>query len=122
MPQRILLVEDDEPTRKILAKLLAQHGYKVAEASNGRAAMDQIQHTPTELVITDMMMPEMDGMEMIVSLRRIYPGVKIIAISESGLGPAENSLKIARALGAQKTLVKPLDAEHLISAVQEVLG
>lgn len=122
MPQRILLIEDDEPVRIIFAKLLAQHGYSVAEASNGRAAMEQIQQAPVQLVITDMIMPEMDGMETIVALRRLYPGVKIIAISESGLGPAENSLKIARALGAHKTLVKPLDSQQIISAVQEVLG
>jgi len=106
----------------MFAKLLAQRGYKVAEASNGRAAMEQIQHTPAELVITDMIMPEMDGMEIIVALRRIYPGVKIIAFSEGRLGPAENSLKIAWALGAHKTLIKPMDPEQLISAVQEVLG
>ena len=122
MPQRILLVDDDEPTRELFARLLAQRGYQVAEAGNGRTALEQMQQKPAELVITDMIMPEMDGMEFVVALRRVYPGVKIIAMAESGLGPAENSLKIARALGAHKTLVKPLDPEQLISAVQEVLG
>ena len=122
MPQRIVLVDDDEPTRELFAKLLTQRGYMVTQAGNGRAALDQMGQKPAELVITDMIMPEMDGMEIIVAVRRIYPGVKIIAVAESGLGPAENSLKIARALGAHKTLVKPLDAEQLISAVQEVLG
>jgi CheY-like chemotaxis protein len=122
MAQRILLVDDDDPTRNMFARLLAQHGYRVAEASNGRAAMEQMQHKPAELVITDMIMPEMDGMEIVVALRRIYPGVKIIAMAESGLGPAENSLKIARALGVHKTLIKPLEPEQLVSAVQEVLG
>lgn len=69
-----------------------------------------------------MIMPEMDGMEIIVALRRIYPEVKIIAVSESGRGPAENSLRIARGPGAHKTLEKPLDPQQLISAVQEVFG
>jgi len=122
MAQRIFLVEDDEPTRKIFARILAQHGYKVAEASNGRTALEQMHRMPVDVVITDMIMPEMDGIKTIVALRRIYPGVKIIALSESGLAPAETSLKIARALGAHKTLVKPLDPQQLISAVQEILG
>lgn len=59
---------------------------------------------------------------MVVAIRRIYSGVKIIAMAESGLGRAENSLKIARALGGHKTLVKPVDSEQLVSAVQEVPG
>jgi CheY-like chemotaxis protein len=122
MPQRIVLVDDDVPMRELFAKLLSQRGYKVSQAGNGRIALEQMQQMPVELVITDMIMPEMDGVEIIVALRRIYPGVKIIAVAESGLGPAENSLNIARALGAHKTLVKPLDPEQLISAVQEVLG
>lgn len=63
MAQRILLVDDNESPRDMFAKLLAQHGCKVAEASNGRAAMEQMQHKPAELLITDMIMPEMDGVE-----------------------------------------------------------
>ena len=102
MPQGILIVEDNEPVRKMFSKFVSQNGYKVAEASNGREAMEQIEHMPAELVITDTIMPGMDGMEINVALRRIYPGVKIIALSESGLGPAENCPKIARALGAHK--------------------
>ena len=122
MPQRILLVEDDSQLRKSLALLLSQHGFEVSEAENGRTAMQQMLQKPADLVVTDMLMPKMDGVETIVALRRSYPGTKIIAISEHGLGPAENFLKIASKLGAQKTFAKPLVPEKLTEAVRELLG
>src|SRR5579862_2914796 len=79
MSQQILLVEDDTYLRKMWARLLSQHGLEVVEAENGRAAMEQMLRKPADLVITDMVMPEMDGVETIVALRRGYPGIKIIA-------------------------------------------
>ena len=122
MPQQILLVEDDHHLRRMWARLLSQNGMEVTEAENGRAAMDQMLRKPADLVITDMVMPEMDGVETIVALRRSYPGVKIIAISEGGFSPAENCLKIAHKLGAQKTFAKPLVPQQLLEAIRELLA
>jgi len=121
MSQRILLVEDDPHLRKKWARLLSQHGMEVTEAENGHAAMEQMQRQPADVVITDMVMPEMDGVETIVALRRGYPNVKIIAISEGGFGPTENCLKIAHKLGAQKTFPKPLVTQKVLEAVRELL-
>jgi DNA-binding response OmpR family regulator len=122
MSQQILLVEDDPRLRKMWARILSQHGLEVTEAENGRAAMEHMLRKPANLVITDMVMPEMDGVETIVALRQSYPGVKIIAISEGGFGPAENCLKIANKLGAQKTFAKPLVLQQLLEAIRELLG
>lgn len=122
MSQRILLVEDDAYLRKMWARLLCEHGLEVTEAENGRDAMQQMSQKPADLVITDMVMPEMDGVETIVALRRGYPGIKIIAISEGGFGPAENCLKIAHKLGAQKTFAKPLVPQQLLEAIRELLS
>ena len=122
MSQQILLVEDDPHLRKKWAQLLSKNGLEVIEAENGRAAMEHMSRKPADLVITDMVMPVMDGVETIVALRRGYPDVKIIAISEGGFGPAENCLKIAHKLGAQKTFSKPLVPQRVLEAIQELLG
>jgi|SRR3954471_19255892 CheY-like chemotaxis protein len=122
MALRILLVEDDNSTRKLFAQLLEHHGYEVSQAENGRAAMQQMQRQPANLVITDMIMPVMDGVDTIVAVRREYPDVKIIAVSESGFSPAENCLKIARALGSHRTLTKPLDPRELLNTIRELVG
>jgi len=122
MTQRILLIEDYEPLRRALAKLLSQAGYEVKEAWNGQVAMQEMLRQPADLVITDMIMPEMDGAEVISSLRRIYPAVKIIAISGGGISSAETHLAIARALGAHRVLSKPLDSQNLLEVVRVLVG
>ncbi len=122
MASRILLVEDDKNVSTLIARLLAQHGYIVIEAENGRIAMERMSQQRADLVITDMIMPEMDGVETILAVRRFHPSVKIIAIAESGFNPAENSLKIARMLGSHKTLTKPIAPDELLDAVEELIG
>ena len=122
MSQQILLVEDDHHLRSTWARLLSQHGLEVTEAENGSIAMEQMSQKPADLVITDMVMPVMDGVETIVALRRGYPGIKIIAISEGGFGMAEDCLKIANKLGAQRTFAKPLVPRQLLEAIRELLG
>src|SRR5215469_8931676 len=102
--RRVLLVEDDEPLRRALSRFLTQNGYEVAQAPNGVLALQHMQQQPAEVVVTDMLMPEMDGVETILALRRAYPGVRIIAMSGGGINSAENYLAIARALGTSKIL------------------
>jgi len=122
MARRVLIVEDDKPSRKMCAQLLKQGGYEVLEAENGRVAMEQLLRYTVDLVVTDMIMPVMDGVETILAIRRLYPDVKIIAMGASGLGPSESCLKIARALGSHKTVIKPLISEEFLRAVQELVG
>jgi CheY-like chemotaxis protein len=119
---RILIVEDDKLSRRICVQLLKRDGYEVFEAENGRVAMEHLLRQPVDLVVTDMIMPVMDGVETILAVRRLYPNVKIIAMGASGLGPSESCLKIARVLGSHKTLIKPLITEEFLHAVQALIG
>ena len=122
MAQRILLVEDDNRTRKMFAELLRQNGYEAFEAENGRVAMETMRHQPVELVVTNMKMPVMDGVETILAIHRLYPDVKIIAMSGSGIGTSESCLKIARTLGSHKTLTKPLIPEEFLRTIRDLIG
>lgn len=122
MAHRILIVDNDKSARKMFAHLLRQHGYETFEADNGRLAMEQLATLPVDLVVTDMIMPQMDGVETILSVRRQYPDTKIIAMSASGITPAESRLKIARMLGSHKTLIKPLEPEEFLGAIRELIG
>jgi CheY-like chemotaxis protein len=118
---RILLIEDDEPLRKTLGRLFLRSGYEVAEAENGRTALQEMARQPADLVITDLIMPEVEGVETIRSLRRQYPGIKIIAMSGGGRSSAEGYLRIAQNLGAQRVLAKPLTPWELLEAIRELL-
>ena len=122
MATRILLVEDNEQLRNTLARLLMREGYDVSEAANGRLALQQMSQHAADVVVTDMLMPEMEGVEMILSLRRRHPGVKIIAVSGGGISSPENYLKIAGALGSDKTMTKPLVPGELIEAIRALIA
>ena len=78
---KILIVDDEEQLRDVLKTVLQDEGHEVVEAGNGNAAMEQFRLTPTELIITDIVMPDKEGLETIIDFRRIYPQVKIIAMS-----------------------------------------
>jgi len=121
MPHRICLIEDDEPLRTVLARFLEQSGYEVVQAEHGRQALQAMELTPADLVITDMIMPEMDGVETIVALRREYPKAKIIAMSGGGLRSADQYLQLAQMLGAQKTFSKPIMPQELLRAISSLI-
>jgi CheY-like chemotaxis protein len=119
---RILLVEDDADLRNTLACVLTQSGYEVAEAPNGRLALQHMEQQPAEIVVTDMLMPEMEGVETIMAIRRTYPSVKVIAISGGGINSGESYLAIARVLGTHKILSKPFVPLELLEAIRELIG
>ena len=121
---RILLVEDDEAVRDLLRKTLVSAGYDVEEAPNGVVAVAAYRRQACDVVITDLVMPEKDGLEAIMELRRLDPAVKIIAMSGGGrsLGPGQLYLESARLFGALRTLAKPFTAQALLKAVSEVLA
>jgi DNA-binding response OmpR family regulator len=119
---RILLVDDDEPFRRMLRLTLTQLGYEVLEAADGNAALRLHAAQPADLVITDLIMPEREGLDIIQELHRHQPALKIIAISGGGRINAKDFLVIARIFGAHRTFVKPFAIHELAAAIAELLG
>lgn len=115
---RILVVDDDDGVRQVLLGMLVPAGYSVESASNGREAIERVRAEHFDLVITDLVMPEQEGIETIKVLRRDFPNLKVIAISGAFGG---DYLRIAAFLGAHRTLAKPVRMENVIRAVEETL-
>jgi DNA-binding NtrC family response regulator len=118
---RILIIDDDQSVRSVLCRALKRVGHEISEAADGRAGLIKISESSFDLVITDIVMPEMEGIELILQLRRDHPTLKVIAISGGGRMPAKNYLDIARAGGAAKVLTKPFEIEEFLAAVETVL-
>lgn len=116
----ILLIDDETAVRDTMRRLLERYGHEVREAANGREALK----APPEydLVITDINMPEMDGIEVIMALTERRPGLPVIAISGGGRLPKDLLLSSADMLGAVTTLPKPFDLSELIEAVDAALA
>lgn len=118
---KILLVEDDDQLRGMLKLLLTSAGYEVSEATNGKRVCDMHQQQRFDLVITDVVMPDIDGLAVIMGLRRIDKDVRIIAMSGGGQGKGEDYLRIAQKLGADLTLSKPFGNDEFLEAVRLTL-
>jgi CheY-like chemotaxis protein len=116
---RILIVDDDLSVRQLLTAILDDAGYSTAQAENGRDAISQIQNASFDLIITDLVMPEQEGIETIKLLRRDFPQIKVIAMSGAFGG---DYLRIAGYLGAHNTLQKPVSVEALLQAVEDALA
>jgi CheY-like chemotaxis protein len=117
----ILLVDDDEAFRSMLRRTLLRAGYDVLEAADGEAALGALNKETVDLVITDIIMPNMEGIETIRTLRRTYPHLRIIAMSGGGRMNPEGYLEVAKAFGAVRVLSKPFDNAQLFAAVEEAL-
>jgi DNA-binding response OmpR family regulator len=113
----ILLVEDDDQLRSMLKLLLTDSGYEVWEAPDGARVSHMHDQQRFDLVITDLVMPEKDGLEVIIELRRTNQEVRIIAMSGAGPGSGEVYLKAAQRLGADLTLSKPFGNQEFLEAV-----
>jgi YesN/AraC family two-component response regulator len=118
---RILLIDDDDSVRTVLRLILNQFGHFVIEARNGREGMEIFMHANADLVITDIVMPEKEGLEVVKEMRRMIPASKIIAISGGGRVNPTDYLRMAKFLGAAKVLAKPISSDALIGAINEVL-
>ena len=118
----ILIVDDEEPVRRMLGMLLTRAGYTVRSASNGVEALEVFSEAPTDLIITDLIMPEKEGVEFIIDLRRSHPGVRIVAMSGGGRGSAQDYLSIAKALGASATVAKPFMPDEMLGVISDLLG
>lgn len=117
---RILLVDDDELLRNVLALTLRKMGHAVSEARNGREAVERCAEFLPDLLLTDLIMPEQEGLETITTIRLRHPTVKVIAMSGGGRGDATDYLNIARLLGADRTLQKPFTQEAMAQAIADV--
>ena len=118
----ILLIDDNEAFRTPLRIALELAGYAVTEAGNGKQALGMYQATSHVLVIADLLMPETDGLEVIMELRRRNRAVKIIAISAGTRHSPNAELAAAKALGACRVLAKPFALPRLIATIQELLA
>jgi DNA-binding response OmpR family regulator len=117
----ILLVEDDLQLRSMLRIVLDRAGHVVQEAGNGKEAIALYSKSPADLIVTDLVMPDKEGLETIREFRRSYPDVKIIAMSGGGRTGAENYLDLAKKLGADYTLTKPFSNKEILDGIHIVV-
>jgi len=119
--ERILIIDDEPQIRSMLTLMLEREGYEVVEAPDGVDGIKIYRQNPADLIITDLIMPNKDGIGMIIDLKKEFPNVKIIAMSGGGLNKPDGYLKGAKKLGAACTLTKPIDREEMLEAVREIL-
>ena len=118
---RILIIDDDKPTRAALRAILEPAGYDVLEAPNGEVGVRLYREEPFDLVTTNIVMPEKDGLETIRELKNAFPEIKIIVISGYDRTGRQGYLTLAKEYGALQSFQKPLDLHELLDAVDELL-
>lgn len=118
----LLIIEDDDAIRSLLVHFLSSLGHTVREAADGNQGLRQYRAQPADLVLTDMVMPEKEGLATIMELRREYPQARIIAMSGGLAHNAGLYLHIAERLGAVRIMRKPFSLDEVETAVAEVLA
>ena len=119
--KRILIIDDDDMVRSMLRIMLEEAGYDVEEAADGNIGINLFRNNPHDLILTDIIMPNKEGIETIMELRKDFPDVKIIAMSGGGrIGP-HTYLSLAKGLGAQRTLTKPISMRILLNTVSQLV-
>ena len=119
---RILLIDDDNAVRRLLREMLQTGGHEVVDASNGEKALKLLHDHPCELVVTDIFMPDMDGLATLMELRKTRPEIRVIAISGGSPRVGTDMLVAAKRLGAVRTLAKPILRADLLKAVEEAMA
>ena len=117
----ILLIDDDEAVRRSLEKILARAGHRVSTAADGAAGLRVLEEASVDLVLTDVYMPEMDGIEILVHIREVEPELPVVAISGGGFASADHVLEDAAQLGADAILAKPFEAGVVVETVGRLL-
>ncbi|HET9948413.1 MAG TPA: response regulator [Longimicrobiales bacterium] len=120
MPRNVV-VDDDPLFRSSLVRYLRRLGHDIVEADDGRGALSALSRGDVDLIVTDINMPEVDGIEVLTAVRSHAPDVPVIAMSGGGLLPKEILLTSAGMLGAVATLEKPFELEALERAVESAL-
>jgi CheY-like chemotaxis protein len=118
---RILVMDDDEFFRRALRVILESAGYEVVEAADGAAGVRLYRERGAKVVLVDIYMPEMDGLEVVEALRADVPRPRLVAMSGGGAAGRADILAMATALGADRVLRKPFTPHELFEAVRDVL-
>lgn len=118
----ILIIDDEPSVLRILRRMLEEAGHVVTEAPDGDVAFQQFQGQPADLVITDVFMPDMDGIELLVNIRRSFPETRVLAMSGGGLLSREQALGDASLLGADEILPKPFTKDEVLATVDRILA
>ena len=121
MSNRILLIDDDIIVRQTIANVLTDAGYEVVSAPDGVTGMRAYRRSRPDLVITDIIMPDQEGIQTLMEIHKVDPTAKVIAISGGGRTSNQRILDVARTMGASDTLAKPFDLEDLLRVVQRWL-
>jgi DNA-binding response OmpR family regulator len=119
---RVLVIDDDDALREVISGALESQRYEVTQASNGRKGVDLFHDTPVDLVITDIIMPEQEGVGTILEIRKKFPDLRIIAMSGGTRSGTMDYLEVAEKLGAADTPLKPFHHHQLLSVVRSALG
>ncbi len=119
---KILIVDDEKLARITIRKMLERAGHEIVEAATGVEGIGSFKAGQFDLVMTDIIMPDMEGIEMIAELRRIAPDVRILAASGGGRTRNLDFLKLAQEHGARRVLAKPFSQDDLVTAVRDVLA
>ena len=119
----IVIIDDEKHVREVIADNLRLSGYEIIEAENGEQIPALIDtNSQASIVITDVIMPGKDGLETLLEIRETHPEIKIIAISGGGRHKNMDLLRIAKNLGADAVLQKPLDLDALEKAIEEMVA
>jgi len=117
----ILIIDDEPQIRFLLRRLLESEHYTVIEASDGKEGIARYQENQVDLVITDLIMPDKEGLETILEMKKKYPDIKIIAMSGGGINHSDSYLKMAEQFGATETFKKPVRKEALLKAIKKMV-
>lgn len=119
---KILIIDDEPYILLMLKKMLEKAGYEVDLASNGRQGLELFQKDSADMVITDIIMPDKEGLEIIMEMKQTHPDLKIIAISGGGRISPESYLECAKHFGAARVFQKPFRQKELMLAVRELMA
>jgi len=122
MLKNILLVDDEESIRKMVRAVLGEDNYSFTEASNGVEALEIMETQSFDLILTDVIMPDCDGIELVMSVRKKLPDIKVIVMSGGGRVRADHYLNLAEKLGAARVFEKPFNTAELRETVAELLS
>lgn len=115
---RILLLDDDRDLRDVVRMILEEAGHEVQDAPDGQSGVQMYRQDPSDIVITDIRMPEKTGNETILELRAEFPNVKIIAMSGGGSVGTDIYMRVAKKLGADEAISKPFAPDELLGAIR----
>jgi len=119
--KHILIVDDDDMLRSYVKELLKLNNYIVSEAADGKEGLREFKENTPDLVITDIIMPDKEGLEIILEMKKKRPEVKIIAISGGGRISPDSYLECAAHFGASRIFQKPFKQKEIITAVKELI-